>query len=512
MDLHNNPNLGTGLLETKIKQLEDRLDKIGQTVGLVQNTVEAFSSEIQTVDLTAQNTTTENLTVNGHAEFSEVVFGESIQADSATFENVKTTTTETDEITSLNSSLGDATANKLELSGNLTAAGSKVLNLIQARPIATTQYVGYDDSGNLIPVDPTKGVAKWENKARANTIVPVDNAKVEIPTELSLPSLDTELMTDTQILSVDAGGKVVKKDASATLQKKLVPGYNISIDEETNEISCDIKTMTFCGSVETYEELPETDVAVGDVWNVTATNQNYCWDGESWIIVGSSVDLTNYYTKSQVYSKSETYPKTELFTKSESETNFVNRTFGTTATASDEQIKTVSIPDITTLNAGCEIKIQFVNENKYGSCVGTSSNLIAQASAPQIKLNNFAAYPIKVGGEYAGEGFIRSGDVHTFVFDGSAWNDMTADVIYQGETTAGSYVKKRNGIIEQWKKQDTTSMATYTWYFPIIFSNTNYFVSNEGVTADRYINYVHVSDTNPGTNYKCNTSCLVIGN
>ena len=133
-------------------------------------------------------------------------------------------------------------------------------------------------------------------------------------------------------------------------------------------------------------------------------------------------------------------------------TNFVsniqaNKPFAICNSLIDEQNKVISIPNLINVQPGTEISVLFTNGNSYGSCVGTDSNIIADGV--KLALNNGTPYPIKVGGENAGEGFCRAGDVHKFVFDGSAWNDLTADVIYQGETENGNYIKKRNGLIEQ---------------------------------------------------------------
>lgn len=382
MDLHNNPNMGTDLLSVKVKQLEDRIDTLTQTVGNVENNVASFSSEFTTGELTADNAEIKNLNVTEQLNVNSMVLGESLQVGEATIGELSTTSVSSEEIDSGVSHIGTADGESLELTGNLNAAGVKVDSLINATPIATTQYVGYDNSGKLIPVDPTKGVAKWENTARANTIRPVDSANVLIDTSLTLEGTDTAEMADTKVLGLDESGKVVEKDASATLQKKLTAGYNISITD--NVISCDITTMQMKGSVETVEDLPTTGNVKGDVWNITTTNQNYCWNGSSWFIIGSSVELTNYYTKS------ETYPQAELFTKSQTESNFVNRTFGVCTTSTNIQIKDVSIPGITTLNAGCEIKVQFVNGNVYGSCVETDSNkIVYPGQAVLLKLNAF---------------------------------------------------------------------------------------------------------------------------
>lgn len=80
---------------------------------------------------------------------------------------------------------------------------------------------------------------------------------------------------------------------------KAVPytaGNNISINEN-KEISCDISTMNFKGTVGTYEQLPKDGQDVGDVWNISSTNTNYCWNGSNWITIGSSVDISGLMNK-----------------------------------------------------------------------------------------------------------------------------------------------------------------------------------------------------------------------
>ena len=80
---------------------------------------------------------------------------------------------------------------------------------------------------------------------------------------------------------------------------KAIPytaGNNISINEN-KEISCDISTMNFKGTVATYEQLPKDGQNVGDVWNISSTNTNYCWNGSNWITIGSSVDISGLMNK-----------------------------------------------------------------------------------------------------------------------------------------------------------------------------------------------------------------------
>lgn len=170
--------------------------------------------------------------------------------------------------------------------------------------------------------------------------------------------------------------------------------------------------------------------------------------------------------------------------------------FATCETAAATEIKAVSIPTLINLQPGIEISIMFTNVNSYGSCVGTESNIIADG--PKISLNGGTAYPIKIGGEPAGEGFNRAGDIHKFVFDGAAWNDLTTDVIYQGETEVGNYVKKRNGfLIENLHFYDNTAYKIYT--IPICYSNVNFNAFSQFRAASAsYGNYatIHIVSNN----------------
>lgn len=63
------------------------------------------------------------------------------------------------------------------------------------------------------------------------------------------------------------------------------------------------------GSVAAYTDLPSTGQQVGDMWNVKATGKNYVWAENpemkdppepGWDDISTTVDLSNYYTKSEV--------------------------------------------------------------------------------------------------------------------------------------------------------------------------------------------------------------------
>ena len=75
--------------------------------------------------------------------------------------------------------------------------------------------------------------------------------------------------------------------------------------------------LDYKGTKDTYEELPAEGNKKGDVWNVvgahgtTPAGTNYAWDGTTWDPLGGTIDLSGYYTKTQVDAAIST-AKTEL--------------------------------------------------------------------------------------------------------------------------------------------------------------------------------------------------------
>lgn len=75
--------------------------------------------------------------------------------------------------------------------------------------------------------------------------------------------------------------------------------------------------LDYKGTKDTYDALPSEGNKKGDVWNVVAAHEgtpagtNYAWDGAKWDPLGGTVDLSGYYTKSQV-DNAISAAKTEL--------------------------------------------------------------------------------------------------------------------------------------------------------------------------------------------------------
>lgn len=75
--------------------------------------------------------------------------------------------------------------------------------------------------------------------------------------------------------------------------------------------------LDYKGTKDTYDALPTEGNKKGDVWNVVAAHEttpagtNYAWDGTQWDPLGGTIDLSGYYTKTQVDDAIST-AKTEL--------------------------------------------------------------------------------------------------------------------------------------------------------------------------------------------------------
>jgi len=55
--------------------------------------------------------------------------------------------------------------------------------------------------------------------------------------------------------------------------------------------------LRYKGSVETETDLPAEGNVIGDVWNITSTDENVAWDGTKWDKFGSAVDTAVFLTK-----------------------------------------------------------------------------------------------------------------------------------------------------------------------------------------------------------------------
>ena len=95
-------------------------------------------------------------------------------------------------------------------------------------------------------------------------------------------------------------------------QDALTAWTNITISNWV--ISANITNVyTYKWSVASQSNLPTSGQAVGDVWLALDTGISYAWNGTSWISMGSTVDLTNYFNKLQDDSDDITEWQSHLF-------------------------------------------------------------------------------------------------------------------------------------------------------------------------------------------------------
>lgn len=99
--------------------------------------------------------------------------------------------------------------------------------------------------------------------------------------------------------SVEVENQLDSTSTTKALSAKQGKVLNDKIEDIKSSIS---SVYNYKGSVNTLADLPTTDVKVGDVYNVgtSADGPNYAWNGTEWDMLGGAVDLSGYYTKTEV--------------------------------------------------------------------------------------------------------------------------------------------------------------------------------------------------------------------
>lgn len=112
------------------------------------------------------------------------------------------------------------------------------------------------------------------------------------------------------------------------------------------------------------------------------------------------------------------------------------------STASNVQNKTVTIEDLEELKPGMTFNVKFINANTFG----TYDSSYVVGTPPTLQINELPVKPIKCGGRNVGVGFVAAGDIHTFVYDGTAFNDVTSDVVFKDANA----IMYRSGAYNTW--------------------------------------------------------------
>ena len=129
----------------------------------------------------------------------------------------------------------------------------------------------------------------------------------------------TEITMNFEFILLISGAEEIKLTIPATAEELAAMAQDKAIaaadsakkcqelkDAVDMELAKAVKMAKYCGSVETYSELPSSP-SLGDVYNIvnadTANNikagDNVIWTGSAWDNLSGLVDLSDYYTKEQ---------------------------------------------------------------------------------------------------------------------------------------------------------------------------------------------------------------------
>lgn len=145
-------------------------------------------------------------------------------------------------------------------------------------------------------------VGEFEDGAQVNIIEKIKVGDTELPISDKTISLGTAASYDAT--EFETAG-------AADALKSYVFSYVYTKDETYNKTEIDGKltgAFHYKGSKDTYAELPTEGNEQGDVWNIKTADtthgisagDNVAWDGEEWDVMSGTVDLSSYYTASEV--------------------------------------------------------------------------------------------------------------------------------------------------------------------------------------------------------------------
>lgn len=113
-----------------------------------------------------------------------------------------------------------------------------------------------------------------------------ENIATIVRSEITIPTKTSDLTNDSGFIDNSVNNLTNYYDKTNVYTKT-------EIDTKISSV------YKYKGSVATYQDLPSTDLTVGDVYNVESDGSNYAWNGTAWDKLGGEVDLSNYYNKTQ---------------------------------------------------------------------------------------------------------------------------------------------------------------------------------------------------------------------
>lgn len=113
--------------------------------------------------------------------------------------------------------------------------------------------------------------------------------ELDAAVKASLAKADTALQSFTETdPTVPAWAKAASKPAYTAAEVGAIPAAQADTFARKSDLA---SVYRYKGSVATPAELPGADNAVGDVWNVEATDMNYGWTGTAWDPLGQIFEI-----------------------------------------------------------------------------------------------------------------------------------------------------------------------------------------------------------------------------
>ena len=198
----------------------------------------------------------------------------------------------------------------------LTVSFGDTQGAVQEHYLSTQQFVKDYVTGEMDSKLNTK-VDKIEGKDLSSNDF-TDNLKTKL--EGLSNYNDTEIKTSIENKVDKVTGKGLSTEDFTSEEKTKLAGlsnYNdteikTSLNSKAN--SADVYTKSevdnkvssiykYKGSVANKEALPTENLTIGDVYNLEDTGMNVAYTGEKWDELGSTIDLNNYYTKTETITE-----------------------------------------------------------------------------------------------------------------------------------------------------------------------------------------------------------------
>ena len=165
----------------------------------------------------------------------------------------------------------------------------------------TKAQVGLGYVENIAPNDmPISSATQTALDLKQNQLTPAQMSAVnsgitaeKVEAYDAISEVYEDIATKTEVNAV----RTIAEEAMTTKADKATTYTKTEIDGKLSA------AMHFKGTVTTVNDLPSSNQEIGDMYNVSQTGSNYAWDGNQWDKLSENIDLSVYYTKSEIDSK-----------------------------------------------------------------------------------------------------------------------------------------------------------------------------------------------------------------